>query len=66
MYFDGGFVQAKIYRRDVLRPGDCISGPAMITEYTSATVLPPDCRAEVDGYGNLVIHIPPHDAQGGT
>jgi len=29
-------------------------------------VLPPDCRAEVDGYGNLVIHIPPHDAQGGT
>jgi N-methylhydantoinase A len=66
MYFDGGFVQAKIYRRDALRPGDCMSGPAMITEYTSATLLPPDYRAEVDGYGNLVIHIPQHVAQGGA
>jgi hypothetical protein len=29
----------------------------MITEYTSATVLPPDCIAAVDGLGNLVIAI---------
>jgi len=27
----------------------------MITEYTSATVLPPGGRAEVDGFGNIVI-----------
>jgi N-methylhydantoinase A len=27
----------------------------MITEYTSATVLPPECRAEVDRFGNLVV-----------
>ena len=27
-----------------LMPGDVIHGPAMITEYTSATVLPPGCR----------------------
>jgi N-methylhydantoinase A len=50
-------VPAKIYRRDGLLPGDCISGPAMITEYTSATVLPPGCRARVDGFGNLIIHV---------
>jgi N-methylhydantoinase A len=31
----------------------------MVTEYTSATVLPPGCVAEVDGYGNLVIDIAP-------
>jgi hypothetical protein len=30
----------------------------MITEYTSATVLPPGCIAQVDGFGNLVISIP--------
>ena len=41
--------------RDQLTPGDHIHGPAMITEYTSATVLPPDARAEVDAFGNLAI-----------
>jgi hypothetical protein len=29
----------------------------MITEYTSATVLQPGCRAQVDGFGNLLLHI---------
>jgi hypothetical protein len=29
----------------------------MITEYTSATVLPADACARVDGYGNLVISV---------
>ena len=29
----------------------------MITEYTSATFLPPDCSAQVDGYGNLVLSV---------
>ena len=57
IYFDGAFMQASIYRREGLVPGDAIQGPAMITEYTSATVLPPGCRAEVDGYGNLVISV---------
>jgi N-methylhydantoinase A len=57
IYFSDRFVPAEIYRRDALRPGDCIDGPAMITEYTSATVLPPDCRAAVDGFGNLVIDV---------
>jgi hypothetical protein len=27
----------------------------MITEYTSATMLPPDCNAYVDAFGNLVV-----------
>jgi len=53
--FDGTFIPSRFYRRDKLVPGDVIHGPAMITEYTSATVLPPDCRAEVDGFGNLIL-----------
>jgi N-methylhydantoinase A len=55
VYFDGKFVPSRLYRREQLKPGDRIQGPAMITEYTSATVLPPDCCAQVDGLGNLVI-----------
>jgi N-methylhydantoinase A len=55
--FDEGFVRAALYRRDVLGPGDVIKGPAMITEYTSATLLPPDCEARVDGLSNLIVSV---------
>ena len=55
VYFDGRFIPTHLYRREQLKPGDEIRGPAMITEYTSATVLPPDCRTRVDRFGNLVI-----------
>lgn len=55
MYFDGTFLAAQLYRRDQLKPGDAICGPAMITEYTSATLLPPGSIAQVDSFGNLVI-----------
>jgi N-methylhydantoinase A len=57
VYFDGKFVPSRLYHREQLVPGDVVHGPAMITEYTSATVLPPDCGAAVDGLGNLVIAI---------
>jgi N-methylhydantoinase A len=57
IYFGGRFQPSRIYRRDDLEPGDAIDGPAMITEYTSATVLPPGCRARVDGFGNLIVAI---------
>ncbi|MDR3737505.1 MAG: hydantoinase/oxoprolinase family protein, partial [Terracidiphilus sp.] len=55
VYFEGSFVSTRLFRRDRLVPGDTVSGPAMITEYTSATVLPPDAIANVDRFGNLVI-----------
>jgi N-methylhydantoinase A len=57
VFFDGDFLLSRFYRRDGLVPGDVVSGPAMITEYTSATALPRRCRAEVDGLGNLVIDV---------
>jgi N-methylhydantoinase A len=58
IFFAGSFVPSKLYRRAALHPGDQLRGPAMITEYTSATILPPGCSARVDGFGNLVLHIP--------
>jgi N-methylhydantoinase A len=57
VFFAGRFLPTRHYRRDGLVPGDTIHGPAMITEYTSATVLPHGCCARVDGFGNLVIAI---------
>jgi N-methylhydantoinase A len=60
VYFAGKFISSPHYRRQSLVPGDAIHGPAMITEYTSATVLPPDCCARVDGFANLVISVGEH------
>jgi N-methylhydantoinase A len=57
IHFDGAFLPSRLYDREQLVPGDTVCGPAMITEYTSATVLPPGCSAAVDGYANLVITI---------
>jgi N-methylhydantoinase A len=57
VFFDGSFINSRFYRRDGLRPGDVLRGPAMITEYTAATVLPPGSSARVDAFGNLVITL---------
>ena len=57
IFFDGGFLDSRLYRREGLRAGDAIEGPAMITEYTSATIVPPGCRAAVDAFGNLAIGV---------
>ena len=55
VFFGGRPVKSRFYRRDGLRAGETVRGPAMITEYTAATVLPPDATALVDEFGNLVI-----------
>jgi N-methylhydantoinase A len=60
IHFAGKWVSSRYYKRQSLVPGDAIRGPAMITEYTSATALPPGCCARVDGFGNLVISVEEH------
>ncbi len=57
IWFDGESVVSRLYHRERLVAGDAIDGPALITEYTSATVLPPGCRAMVDALENLVITV---------
>jgi N-methylhydantoinase A len=63
VYFDGEFHPAPLYRRAALTPGDRIHGPAMIAEYTSATVLPPGARADVDELSNLILTFPATEDQ---
>ena len=38
-------------------PGRYFCGPAIVSEYSSATVLPPGDVLRVDGLGNLVIEV---------
>ncbi len=57
IWFGGKFVRSRLYRREQLVPGDAIAGPAMITEYTSATLVPPGARVMVDPWANVVIAV---------
>jgi N-methylhydantoinase A len=57
VYVGGGFKLAPTYRRAALLAGNRISGPALIEEHASTTVLMPGDRCEVDGNGNLVIVV---------
>ena len=57
VYFDGGAKQTNIYDRHKLHAGDRLSGPAIVTEYTSATILPPGDSLQVDAFDNLIVEI---------
>jgi N-methylhydantoinase A len=44
-----------IYTRERLSPGARLRGPAVIVEYSSTTVVPPDFACEVDKRLNLIL-----------
>ncbi len=46
-----------IFRREALRPGDGIAGPAIIDQMDSTTVIFPGDTARVDAFGNLLIAL---------
>jgi N-methylhydantoinase A/oxoprolinase/acetone carboxylase beta subunit len=47
----------RYYQRDALRAGHAISGPAIVSQYDSTTVIPPGLQATVDRQGNIVIAV---------
>jgi N-methylhydantoinase A len=55
--FDGGKLATAIYFRDALAPGKTYSGPAIITEYSATTVIPPGKRFHLDPAANLIVTI---------
>ena len=57
VFFHGEPHYTPVYNRAALVPGDCFSGPAIITEYSSATILPPGDRLRVDALDNLLIEV---------
>jgi N-methylhydantoinase A len=57
IFGDGKAVQTAIYRRDDLRAGSRIEGPAIVEQLDSTVVVPPGDEVEVDGYSNIIIRI---------
>ena len=61
-YYESNWHDAVIYDRNLLHEGLKISGPAIVSEMDSTTVVLPGFEAEVDSIGNLVLNPSP---QGG-
>lgn len=53
----GGFFAAAIYDRVKLPAGATFDGPAIVEQMDSTVVVPPDWRAEVDDFGNIVLRL---------
>jgi N-methylhydantoinase A len=55
VWFASGWVETPVYARVDLLHGHAVSGPALIEESASVTVLDPGKKITVDRYGNLLI-----------
>ena len=56
LWMDGKEQAAVIYDRALLRQGNVIPGPAIITEMDSTTLVESGCIATVDAVGNILIN----------
>jgi N-methylhydantoinase A len=56
----------RVYRRDDLRPGDEIEGPATIEEPGTTTIVDTGDFLSVEDHGCLIIHVTAAEAMGGV
>ncbi|WP_190813164.1 hydantoinase/oxoprolinase family protein [Saccharopolyspora pogona] len=58
VYFEGpGWVDTPVHDRAALPAGCRLTGPAVIEQLDSTTVVPPDARVEIDEWLNIRIHL---------
>jgi N-methylhydantoinase A len=57
VFFGSRAVATAVYERADLVPGRSLKGPAVITEYSATTVIPPGKKFWVDRAENLLIAI---------
>ena len=55
VWFAGRFRPTHLYERERLEAGARFAGPAVVVEYSSTTVVPPDFECYVDEYLNLAL-----------
>jgi len=57
VFFEGKKLSTKIDLRDALKLGKTYFGPAIITEYSATTVVPPGKRFHLDPASNVIVTI---------
>ena len=55
IFVDNEYRAARIYKRDELKTGNRIPGPAIVVEMDSTTLILPDHEGEIDAFGNILI-----------
>lgn len=57
VYFEEhGWIETRVFDRTALGAGAEVSGPAIVEEPTTSTIIYPEQKVEVDKYGSLIIH----------
>jgi N-methylhydantoinase A len=62
----GAFVDALVFRREDLKPGARIGGPALVVEDETTTVVAPTFSAIVNAIGYLVLERTQSDPSQGS
>ena len=57
VYLNERAVQVPVFARDELNAGTRLASPAIITEYSSTTLVPRGYGVEVDPWMNLIIEV---------
>jgi len=59
VYFDeiGDYVETQVFDRGDLGPGAAFTGPAIVEQVDTTTVVHPGQSVTVDGFGNLMISV---------
>lgn len=55
VWFGGRELSVDVYEREALTPATAITGPAIVDEFGSTTIVPPDWIARLDESGNLLL-----------
>ncbi|MDX1412942.1 MAG: hydantoinase/oxoprolinase family protein [Candidatus Promineifilaceae bacterium] len=60
VWFNERMISSGLYERSRLKAGHYFSGPAVVFQYDTTTIIPPGWDAVVDAYANLVLanHTP--------
>jgi N-methylhydantoinase A len=62
VWFGTGFSPTKLYHREQLQVGNAFSGPAVVFQYDTTTIVPPGWQVLVDEQRNLLLtHSSPED-----
>jgi N-methylhydantoinase A len=54
---ESGWTDTPILQRATLAPGMQLSGPAIVEQMDTTTVLAPGMQAQVDEIGNMIVHV---------
>jgi N-methylhydantoinase A len=57
VWFDGKWLDTPILARAAFRDGDTVTGPAIVEQFDTTTVIEPGDAATIDAQGNLIITL---------